>query len=110
MNQRVKNDIWKGLYDFQLVESEGKISDEKVFLDGLGFIEGSEWQIHHIKEYKHVLSHQIIHATFYYIDLNNPGNNLIFNSIENADFYNFDQIENLPKPVLIDNYLKEEIF
>jgi A/G-specific adenine glycosylase len=110
MNRRVKNDIWKGLYDFQLVESDGKISDELVFLEGLGIMEGAEWQIHHIKEYKHVLSHQIIHATFYYIDSNNPVNNLSVDSVENADFYNFDQIENLPKPVLIDNYLKEEIF
>ena len=110
MNRRVKNDIWKGLYDFHLVESDGKISDVLVFLEGLGIIEGAEWQIHHIKEYKHVLSHQIIHATFYYIDSNNTVNNLIVNSVENADFYNFDQIENLPKPVLIDNYLKEEIF
>jgi len=110
MNQRVKNDIWKGLYDFQLVESDGKISDEIVFLEGLGIIEGAEWQIHHIKEYKHVLTHQIIHATFYCIDANNSVNNLVANSVENADFYNFDEIENLPKPVLINNYLKEAIF
>ena len=53
---------------------------------------------------------KIIHATFYYIDLNNPNNNLIQDSVENTNFYDFDQIENLPKPVLIDNYLKEGIF
>lgn len=110
MNKRVKNDIWKGLYDFQLVETDDRISDVMVFLKELGIVEGTEWKIHHIKEYKHVLTHQVIHAAFYYIDLNIPVNKLMLNSIENADFYNFDQIENLPKPVLIDNYLKEEIF
>ena len=110
MNQRVKNDIWKGLYDFQLIESDGKISDKMVFLEELGIIIEDEWQIHHIKEYKHVLTHQVIHATFYYIDSTSQSNFINEDPIKNADFYNFDQIENLPKPVLIDKYLKEEIF
>jgi A/G-specific adenine glycosylase len=110
MNQRIKNDIWKGLYDFQLIESDDKISDVIPFLENQGIIKGSEWQIHHIKKYKHVLTHQVIHATFYYIDLNIPNKNQILDSVENTNFYDFDEIENLPKPVLIDNYLKEEIF
>ncbi len=110
MNQRVKNDIWKGLYDFQLIESDSKISNAMAFLKELDIIKEDEWQIHHIKEYKHVLTHQIIHATFYYIDSTIPFNTMKLKPTENANFYNFDQIENLPKPVLIDKYLKEEIF
>ena len=110
MNQRVKNDIWKGLYDFQLIESDNKLSDMILSLEGLGITKGAEWQIHHIKEYKHVLTHQVIHATFYFIELNINNIKLSAGRVENSGFYDFDQIENLPKPVLIDNYLKEEIF
>jgi A/G-specific adenine glycosylase len=110
MNQRIKNDIWKGLYDFQLIESDVKVTDRMVFLNDLGTNKEVEWHIHHIKEYKHVLTHQVIHATFYFIDLNISVNKLLSNSFKNSNFYDFDQIENLPKPVLIDNYLKEGIF
>jgi A/G-specific adenine glycosylase len=110
MNRRIKNDIWKGLYDFQLIESDNKISDLMRLLKSQGFIKGPEMQIHHIKEYKHVLTHQVIHATFYFVELIVPANILMSDSFENINFYDFDQIENLPKPVLIDNYLKEEIF
>ncbi len=110
MNQRIKNDIWKGLYDFQLMESEEKLPDMMIFLKEKGIIKETEWQIHHIKEYKHILTHQVIHATFYLIDLNIPVNKTLSDSFENSNFYDFDQIENLPKPVLIDNYLKEGIF
>jgi A/G-specific adenine glycosylase len=110
MNQRIKNDIWKGLYDFQLIESDEKISDSMVFLNNLGTTREVEWQVLHIKEYKHVLTHQVIHATFYCMDLTTPVHKLLSNSLKNSHFYDFDQIENLPKPVLIDNYLKEGIF
>ena len=110
MNQRIKNDIWKGLYEFQLIESDNKISDVLQLFKNNRILKVAKWQIHHIKEYKHVLTHQVIHATFYFIEINIPINDLVFDLVENFNFYNFNQIENLPKPVLIDNYLKEEIF
>lgn len=67
VKQRTENDIWKNLYDFPLIELKEKNSDEKLFLS-------KEWKYIFGKkkvviksvseEYKHVLSHQLIHAFF----------------------------------------------
>ncbi len=67
VRQRTENDIWKNLYDFPLIELKEQISPENLFLS-------KEWKAIFGKkkviiksvseEYKHILSHQIIYATF----------------------------------------------
>ena len=58
------------------------------------------------KEYKHILTHQRIYATFYKIGL--PYDSQF--ELNGMAFYNLEEIEGLPKPVLISKYLKDNIF
>lgn len=73
LNRRSGNDIWKGLYEFPLIETE-KETDfvslqetpafQRLFSDA-GDINVSVER----SNIKHVLSHQIIYATFYKIEI-----------------------------------------
>ncbi len=65
IKKRNENDIWKGLYEFPLYETEKKLTHEKL-------IDNDRWNkysdsitIQKIsKEYKHILSHRILKAIF----------------------------------------------
>jgi A/G-specific adenine glycosylase len=52
------------------------------------------------KKYKHVLSHQIIHATFIIIKED-------VRESENLKYYSTKKIAELPKPVLISRFLED---
>jgi A/G-specific adenine glycosylase len=69
--KRNKADIWKGLYEFNLIESEREISEES-FLKSKKFksVCNAKFDLKLIsKKYKHVLSHQHLYARFYVISL-----------------------------------------
>jgi A/G-specific adenine glycosylase len=72
LNKRQQKDIWKGLYEFTLVESEKE-------MDALQLMELKEVQqvcepgsgIKYVSpSYRHVLTHQHLHAKFYVVTLN----------------------------------------
>jgi A/G-specific adenine glycosylase len=107
--KRIAGDIWQGLYDFYLYEADDKNLATKVLLDELNGagIELIEDQLPlPQKEYKHVLSHQKITAKFYLVKLKNRLNDKVLQESRLALFEK-DKIEDLPKPVLINNYLKD---
>jgi A/G-specific adenine glycosylase len=105
MQKRDDNGIWKGLYDFDLFVSASP-QDLEDLLVQYGF-QKEEATIEHIsKEYKHLLTHQRIYATFYKIKLLKEP---LFKLAE-GKFYSSEEIEKLPKPVLITKYLNENIF
>jgi len=109
LNKRESDDIWKGLFDFYLFESDVKYSDFMQISNDVCTINENDLLFHGIHEYKHILTHQVIYASFYHITFQNS--DFIENRLLNGgNFYNKEQIQNLPKPVLIDKYLKEEIF
>ncbi len=68
LKKRVGKDIWKNLYEFPLIESEGEIKMQELPLQ-LPFLSLTEGikivTITPNMEIKHVLSHQIINASFY---------------------------------------------
>jgi A/G-specific adenine glycosylase len=96
MKKRETKDIWNGLYDFPLLEYKRPVSGEKLKGDL-----GNEIRIS--KPFKHVLSHQTIHARFIMTD---SVSNLDFE--KNLKFYSRAQIANLPKPVLISRFLTDD--
>ncbi len=71
LKQRTGNDIWKNLYDFPLIESVGKISGSELNqkITHMFDIPHKHVSISRSKEYKHVLTHRIIYARFYVIEL-----------------------------------------
>ena len=94
LNKRTGNDIWKNLYELPLIET-----DEKLTLDELQnteafraiFADGGSISIHPMGiTFKHVLSHRIIFANFYTIEITTD--TFIkerFLKIEKADLFNF---------------------
>ncbi len=54
---------------------------------------------------KHILSHQRIEARFWHIVLNDE-----VALPAGYEFYSLNEVENLPKPILIEKYLKSSAF
>ncbi len=65
IQKRTGNDIWKGLYEFPLVETETERFNLNLFLQENDIQTNGEPQI--ILQKKHLLSHQRIHLSFYII-------------------------------------------
>jgi len=72
LNKRSGNDIWKGLYDFTLLESVSETEADKLFKsNNFKKITGKNFSILHVsKNYKHVLTHQHLYTKFYVIKIN----------------------------------------
>lgn len=69
LNKRAANDIWKGLYEFFLIESDKEITTQQLLKDKkLQQMAGQKFDLLHTsKLYKHILSHQHLYAKFYVI-------------------------------------------
>lgn len=103
LKKRREKDIWHGLYDFHLVEKTRAQNALKVMADDSllkKFMEDAQVVA---KKYKHVLSHQIIHATFIIIKSDVPAR-----ESENLKYYSTKKIAELPKPVLISRFLEDQ--
>lgn len=102
INKRRNNDIWKGLYEFFLIETKESCSNEIVFnLDELKLVCKSKYSIVHFSRlYKHVLTHQKLHAKFYVIKIDRKLN-------KNEKKINLDEIKTLAFPKLIENFLDD---
>ncbi|MCO6499043.1 MAG: A/G-specific adenine glycosylase [Vicingus serpentipes] len=104
LNKRTKKDIWEGLFDFPLLETKKQVKELKHLpLSSLSKdISEKNITIKNISsEYKHILSHQKIHAIFWHIKTNQ-------HSLLKANYTvaNIQNINKYPVPKLIDNYLK----
>ena len=105
--ERKEKDIWKGLYDFPCLEDKSlKNADEikKQFNQKKTMIDQAS------EAYKHILSHQTIHAVFYTIEVKDLN---YFNSLRikyNCKEFSQKQLKILPKPVLINKFLTEYNF
>lgn len=65
LKRRTENDIWRGLYEFPLVEGPTSSLRQEQIIHALGASYVNLWRINAVK--KHVLSHQEIMATFYHL-------------------------------------------
>jgi len=104
LNKRDKKDIWEGLFDFPLIETLQQVNQFKDLpLYTLHkSISSFSPKLENVSiEYKHVLSHQKIHALFWQIKLeHNSPLSLKYTAVP------IDEIKKYPIPKLIDNYLK----
>jgi A/G-specific adenine glycosylase len=72
MRQRGPKDIWQGLFELPLIESEKAVNKRQLMAELEG-AHGPGWKVHSkSEEVKHVLSHQIIRAVFWEVEA--PGN------------------------------------
>lgn len=109
MRKRTMNDIWKGLFEFFLIESDSESSFDDIPLpDGI-IRQSHKWEIQEeFKSKKHLLSHQTIMGKFYIIQ---TSNDFMFNPMDWPDYqlYSNEEIIELPKSILIDRFLGEKI-
>ncbi len=120
MRQRQGKDIWKGLFDFPLLESKAALSPGealKLFRakSGLSIVIPRRPLV--FGPYRHVLTHQVIEARFVEVFVAEPGmgrdekkslaraKTLL--KKDGAGFYSSRQVVRLPKSVLISRYLGE---
>lgn len=107
LQKRTKKDIWQNLFEFPLIETTKKISLDKLAEQDsfLQLFEGIELNINTRSiQKRHILSHQIIYAVFYTINI----------EAENSFLKKYvkvliDEINNYPVSRLTDLFLESEI-
>ncbi len=94
IHKRTGNDIWKNLFELPLIETEKPLSlpelqqteAYKNLFTGINKIVFST----PVFEAKHILSHRIIYASFYTVEIDLPGAGLsAYRQIENSEIDNF---------------------
>lgn len=104
LNKRNKKDIWEGLFDLPLIETKTQQEDLGHLISGSGNVLFNDENIKLIKRsqpYKHILSHQKIHATFWEISIDG-----IFNQSANFTATSLNNMNNFAIPKLIENYIQ----
>jgi A/G-specific adenine glycosylase len=109
MKKRDQNDIWKGLFEFYLLETSQENAYDQLELPDQLVSNSRLWTLAtESKLYKHLLTHQIIMCRFYHIKFvkEHP-----FDASKWIGYqqYTLSEIDGLPKPILIDKYLGEKI-
>ena len=108
LHQRQGKDIWQGLYQFQLFEADRSLGEEEA-LSSIPFISATE-VIDISEEIKHVLTHREIFARFFRLRVNDLNTFVNIQQELNLKAYSLDEIQELPKPILIENYLKKVFY
>ncbi len=106
IHKRTDNDIWKGMYDFPLIESDKFLDNKCVYeeLKGSDFLKEVKWEIINIsKTFKHVLTHQIIIAKFIEIQ-----SNQITSNPAGIIHTTYSRLSSFAVPRLIEKYLIEK--
>ncbi|WP_109302260.1 A/G-specific adenine glycosylase [Aquimarina sp. AU474] len=103
IKQRTGNGIWKGLYEFPLIEMEDNSIDVIESHDMFkNVINGAKHEITSFKDTPiiHKLSHQHLHTRFYIVKLNDmPKTEGVYKVV------NFKEIHNYPVPILLGNFI-----
>jgi A/G-specific adenine glycosylase len=103
LHKRTKSDIWKGLYDFPLIETSNEIAIEALVSDPqwANIFSNAKPLIKKVSaKYTHLLTHQKIIARFIETEIDTP--------IIDGDFIEvkLDLLNNYPVPILIEKYLQ----
>jgi A/G-specific adenine glycosylase len=100
LRKRGVTDIWRGLYDFPVIESEEALPVSELKRKLPEEIRKESVAMESSPTYQHILSHQKISATFHLIQ---SGKKID----DSAQWFTREEIEKLPKPVLIEKYLND---
>ncbi|WP_373494946.1 A/G-specific adenine glycosylase [Aquiflexum sp.] len=112
IKKRGEGDIWQGLYDFPMEESDKKFPSDPDNFQWIKDLKGFVTSIVNDSEntYKHILTHQRIFANFVKINLNDGFRQELKNWADRKGFQlvSEDNFENLAKPKLISRFLNDE--
>jgi A/G-specific adenine glycosylase len=106
LQKRTKKDIWQGLYEFPLIESDVELEEDVVFSHPY-FVQlfgKYSWQVDSISTvYRHQLSHQLIMAKFFTLSI--PDEDAFFDA--NMTVLPLQEIDHYPVSRLTDKFLME---
>lgn len=105
MRQRQSGDIWQGLYEFVLQETDEQVDFQDLNHPILKKMRGKKIFLKvEDKVIRHSLSHQELYVNFVVVEAENK---IEFeeSAIKGYQWYTLETAERLPKPVLISNYL-----
>ena len=111
MKKRETKDIWQGLYDFYLIEAAQALDTSALLHEAALEAWLPEFTVSKISPMlTHQLTHQKVYARFWQVDVSDR-----IDLEEDAQkwgitYFESTQIHALPKPVMIDNYLKNHLF
>lgn len=108
MRKRNPGDIWNGLYDFLLLETKRPTKAELLLKEEKRLKNIPITNVSGI--YKHILSHQHLITRFIQLKVATAEALKPLMKKEELKFYTKSQIEHLPKPILINKFLKEPGF
>lgn len=111
LKKRTGNDIWKNMYDFPLIEKKSFLPSRNLLLEIAVILGTNAWSMKQLKQYdfRHILTHQVIHARLYQINFCEPG---VLNRLKSG-FGNdilevkYDAIHRYPVPRPIEKFLKK---
>jgi len=107
MKKRTGRDIWNGLYEFHLVESDSeKKIDDILKRDPL--LSGIRAQgVKETGSLRHILTHQVLHIRFFETGVNKENLTKNKNLLEGLSFISASQAGEVPKPIAITRYLEK---
>lgn len=106
LKKRTEKDIWKGLFDFPLLETKEKVSEKNLFAlpEFQKTIGKKKYTVRSVsKEFRHVLSHQKLHARFIEIEIYSPL------STKKLKCVNCNDIDKYAVPRLIEKYWNRKL-
>ena len=104
MKKRKQGDIWNGLYDFLLIETNRSVSSKKLISEYKEFRDADPTIIS--KVHKHILSHQQLMTRVVWIKVSNEQRIKRLLKKYSLKFYSRKQVANLPKPILLTRLLQ----
>ena len=101
LQKRKNKDIWKGLYEFPIIETQKPLVAEAFFQrkDFQNYSETDFYVAHISDEIKHRLSHQLLHIRFYVLKIDGYRNKEQFLRVT------LSELERYAVPKVIENYL-----
>jgi len=108
LRKRIERDIWNGLFEFFLIETNSEIGFDNFQLPEKLIQNPHLWDLRNESpSHKHLLSHQTIFCRFFEIGMSE---NFEYNSMDWKEYklYSNEEIDHLPKSVLIDRYFGEK--
>ncbi|MBK5721665.1 A/G-specific adenine glycosylase [Dysgonomonas sp. Marseille-P4677] len=105
LHKRTGKDIWQNLYELPLVETDTALTMDELHSDGgvKGLFGDKNVYIRFVMQMKHVLSHQVIYAVFYQVEMHEE-----LASLED-DFVKvrLEDVEQYPVSRLVHKYLEQ---
>lgn len=110
MRERTHKDVWAGMYDFYLKEFNEQPDAFEQIIQNDTFLENTlrEAVISRESEvYTHVLTHQRIYTKYWHLVIDTDYNIALPFGMQ---WYSLDEVDDLPKSTLVNNYLTDFVF